>query len=330
MQLALDDPRVLAALLLCVPPLLGRGFTWQGVSSLQLMPADAASGMVDALLRILAAAAIGFTVLGLAALHRPNTTVLRSGTGAHIVLVLDRSLSMDEPFARQGAKAQESKTAAASRLIGDLFAHRPHDEFGIVAFSTEPIVVMPLTPHREAVAAALAAMRRKALANTEIGGGLATGLAMLAHDGGQAARVLLFVSDGAGIIPERTQDYLRAEALRQHVHIYYLYLRAGDDPALLEDMTGRTDSSRPAALDAFFRSLGVPYRGFEADDPNAVAAATAMIDRLESKPSLYRDTLPRQDFDRFCYEAAAFCLLLTLLARLAEREWTTNPAGLRS
>jgi mxaC protein len=265
MHLALDDPWALVALLLCVPPLLGRGFTWQGVSSLQLLPADAASGVVDRLLRILAAATIGFIVLGIAGPHRPNTTVLRSGTGAHIVLVLDRSLSMDEPFAREGVKARESKTAAASRLIGDLFARRPYDEFGIVAFSTEPIVIMPLTRHREAIAAALAAMRRKALANTEIGGGLATGLSMLAHDGGQAARVLLFVSDGAGIIPERTQDYLRVEALRHHVHIYYLYLRAGDDPALLEDMAGRHDSSRPAALDAFFRSLGVPYRGFEAD-----------------------------------------------------------------
>jgi hypothetical protein len=41
---------------------------------------------------------------------------------------------------------------------------------------------------------------------------------------------------------------------------------------------------------------------------------------MESKRSLYQDTLPRQDFDRLCYEAAALCLLLTLLARLAERD----------
>ena len=322
MHLALDHPWLLLLLLLCMPPLFGRGASWHGISSVTHMPADAASMVLDVLLRGLAAGAVACIVLGLSGLHRANTSILRQGTGAHIVLVLDRSLSMDEPFALQGKTATESKTAAASRLIGELFARRPHDEFGITAFSTQPIVVMPLTPHREAVAAALAAMRRKALANTEIGGGLATGLSMLAHDGGEAARVLLFVSDGAGIIPQATQDYLRVASVRQHVHIYYLYLRAGDDPPLLEDMTGRNDSSRPAALDEFFRGLGVPYRGFEADDPNAVAAATRMIDTLESKPSLYREVLPRRDFDSLCYQAALICLALCLLARLAEHEFS--------
>jgi mxaC protein len=328
MPLAVDHPWLLGLLILCIPALLGRSDTWHGMSSLASVPRDRASGLLDGSLRILAAGAVSLIVLGLAGLHRTHTTVLRTGTGAHIVLVLDRSLSMDEKFARTGQTGQETKTAAASRLIGELFASRPHDEFGVVAFSTEPIPVMPLTAHREAVAAALAAMRRPALANTEIGGGLARGLAMLSQDGGGAARVLLFVSDGAGVIPEETQDYLRAEAPRRHVHIYYVYLRAGDDPPLQEDMTGRTDSTRPAALDGFFRSLGVPYRGFEADNPDAVAAATRLIGQLESRPSVYAETVPRRDEATFCYMAAALCLCLLLVARLAERDLGDAAVGL--
>ena len=319
--MAVDTPWLLLLLALCIPPLLGRGATWHAVSALLAVPRDKPSQAVDFLLRGLAACTTACIVLGLAGLHRTQTTVMRTGTGAHIVLVLDRSLSMDETFSRTHDATQETKTAASSRLIANLFARRPHDEFGIAAFSTEPIEVMPLTAHRDAVQAALAAMRQKALANTEIGGGLAKGLSMFAHDEGGAPRVLLFVSDGAGIIGEQIQNYLRVEALRQHVHIYYLYLRAPDDPSLQEDMTGRNDASRPASIDAFFKSLGVPYRGFEAENPDAVAAATAMIDRLETKSASYRETLPRRDEDAACYAAAALCLALTLLARLAERDF---------
>ena len=36
-------------------------------------------------------------------------------------MVLDRSLSMDEPFALNGEKATESKNHAAVRMIADLF-----------------------------------------------------------------------------------------------------------------------------------------------------------------------------------------------------------------
>ena len=328
MGIAVDHGWCLALLLLCLPASLGRGVTWQGVSSLVIVPADAASHVLDVVLRLCAAGAVAGIVLGLAGLHRSQTSILRVGSGAHIVVVLDRSLSMDEPFARTGEKARLSKTAAAAALITDLFDRRPHDEFGLVAFSTQPIPVMPLTFHREAMAAALAAMRQKALANTEIGGGLATGLAMFAQDTEDAAHVLLFVSDGAGLIPDATQDYLRNEAVQARAHIYYLYLRAGDDPALNESLSAGLDSTRPAALDLFFRSLGVPYRGFEARDPGAASAAAHMIDTLENRRATYREPVARQDYDGACYAAASLCLALVLLSRLAERD-VAVPVGAR-
>lgn len=316
---ALDRPLLLVLLLPCLLPLRGAGAAWRGISSLALVPRDPASMAVDAALRALLALAMAATVLGLAGLHRPGTTVTRMGGGAHIVLVLDRSLSMDEPFAREGEVARETKTAAATRLIAEFFARRPHDEFGVVGFSTMPIQVMPLTAHRAAVAAALQAMGRKTLANTSIGGGLAYGLSLLAGDDPRATHVLLFVSDGAGIIPEATADYLRTESQRLHAHLYYLYLRAGDDPPLDEDLTGRNDQTRPAALDEYFRSLGVPYRGIEARDPAAVADAVARIGRLENRPVPYREEIKRRDAMGACYGASAFCLGLVLLAGLAER-----------
>jgi mxaC protein len=320
MNLALDHPWLLLMLAFALPPMLGRNATWHIYPSLTAAPADAASRGLDILLRLLATGTIIAIVLGLAGLHRRHDSVQHSGRGAHIVLVLDRSLSMDEPFALQGHKATESKTIAAARLIDQFFASRTQDSFAVVGFSTAAIQVLPLTSHRDAVAASLRAMRQKALANTNIGGGLATALHIFAQDDADATRVILLVSDGAGYIPESVQDEIRAEVLRQHVHIYYLYLRAGDEPPLTEDMGTHNDATHPAALDAFLRGLGVPYRGFEASDPAAIDSATNAIGALETRPITYTEMVPRRDYDRTCYAIASVCLALVLLARLAERD----------
>ncbi len=322
MTLAFDQPALLWLSVLAVPLLAGRGWRWCGMPSLLTVPRDSASRGADAALRVLAALPIVALALGLTGLHTGGQLVTRSAKGAHVVVVLDRSLSMDEPFAIVGEKARESKTVAASRMLADFFAARPHDSFGLVAFSTSPIVAMPLTDHREAVAASIAAMHRTGLANTEIGAGLAMGLAQFNGDAPGAARVMLLVSDGAGTISARTQALIRAEAQAQDVHLYYLYLRAGDDPPLSEDAGGDTDMSRPSGLDGFFRGLGVNYAGFEARDPGAVDAVARRIDALETQPILYRDTEKRRELDVWCYAAAALCLLLSLAAQLAERDIT--------
>jgi mxaC protein len=326
MTLAFDHPAMLVLLVLCIPPLLGQGSRWLGFPALAGIPADPASTILDALLRLLASLPIAALVLGLAGLHQTERRIERSGQGAHVVIVLDRSLSMDEPFALRGEKAHESKTHAAVREIADFFARRPHDGFALVAFSTAPIVAMPLTDHREAVQAAIAAMDQKGLANTDIGAGLAMGLSLFAQDSPDATRVILFVSDGAGAIPDQTRDVIRAEAAAQHAHLYYLYLRAGDDPPLAEDLGGDVDLSRPAGLDAFFRGLGVPYLGFEARDAGAIEAAARRIEALETRPIAYAETVPRRDLALPCYAVAALCLALSLLAQLAERGLDPAPA----
>jgi len=319
MRLATDHPDVLILLIGCIPPLLGYGWRWFGTPSLIAIPSDAPSRVIDWALRLLATLPIAATVLGLSGLHEGQQSVERIGRGAHVVVVLDRSLSMDEKFGITGEKAHESKTAAAARMLADFFAHRPHDSFAIVAFSTSPIQAMPLTSHRDAVEAAIGAMHGRALANTEIGAALAVGLMQFARDPPGAARVLLLVSDGAGVIPDQTRDYIKAEMAAEQAHLYYLYLRAGDDPPLADDAEGDGDLSRPSGLDAFFRGLGTTYEGFEARNPGAAEAAARRIDALETRPIVYSEVLPRIDLDVACYEVAAVCLALSLLAQLAER-----------
>jgi mxaC protein len=325
LNLAFDHPAVLLLLVFALPALFRGGTIWIDVPALLTVPEDAASRGIDVALRSLAALPIGLLVLVLAGLHEGEQVIWRTGRGAHVMVVLDRSLSMDEAFSVAGEKAKESKTEAAARMIAAFFATRPHDVFGLVAFSTSPILAMPLTTHRDAAEAAIAAMNQKGLANTEIGGGIALGLAQFKGSLPGAANVLLLVTDGAGVIPIETRNFIKAEATRLNVHLYYLYLRAGDDPPLAEDIGDDVNLGRPSGLDAFFRGLGVNYAGFEARDPGAVQAAARKIDALETQPILYRETLKRRDLDAPCIAAAAICLLLSLLAQMAERRLPAWP-----
>jgi mxaC protein len=319
--MSFDVPALLPLLCLCILPFLGGLTRATLVSSLITAPDDTLSTALDACLRLLVAAAMAATLCGLAGLHAGAGEIARVGHGAHIVLLLDRSLSMDEGLALKGEQAKLSKTAAAANLIEAFFAKRPNDAFGIVAFSTQPITVMRLTERREAIAGAMDAMREHGLANTDIGAGFEAALDLFATDDPSATRVILFVSDGAGTIPDAVQADLRVKMMLQRVHLYYLYLRSGDSPPLIEADEGHGDLSQPAALNGFFKSLAIPYRGFEATDPTAIARATEAIDTIETRPVTYHEQVPRRGLEAVAYATAAVCLALVILARLAERDF---------
>ena len=314
-----DDPGLLWLLILCGLPLLGLGARALTLGSLGSLPRDRISTIVEGLLRLLAVLPIGLIVLGLAGLHFPRAEITRMARGAHVVVVLDRSLSMHEPFALRGHKATESKTQASARLLAAFFARNPHSRFGIVGFSTAPVLVMPLTEHRAAIEAAIVAQGSGQLGDTDIGSGLGYAAAMFAHDNPSAPHVILLITDGAGEIPEEVRMYLARELRRVHAHLYYLYLRAGDDPPLNNGIADDTDMTHPAALDGFFRSLHIPYAGFEASDAAAMTAVTRRIEAMETRPLPYKEILPRRDLSHACFALAAVLLGLGLLLRLMER-----------
>jgi hypothetical protein len=74
-----------------------------------------------------------------------------------------------------------------------------------------------------------------------------------------------------------------AQRQSETVHLYYLYLRTEGDPGLFE-ANAVPDKDAPAALNRFFEDLGISYRGFEAENPEAIRAAVDTINRLETSP----------------------------------------------
>lgn len=318
-----DFPWVLALAALALLPFLANPFHRQAIPAMSSLPPDPLSRALGLALRLAGALAILALVAGLAGLHRREQTVLREGTGAHLVLLLDRSASMDNNFADRAPSGDEqSKSSAAKHLLGEFVAGRPHDRIGVAAFSTSPMPVLPLTDHHEVVQAAIDAIDRPGLAFTNVGRGLALALSAFADDTAEASRAIVLVSDGAALIDRHVQDALRDAVARTPVHLYWLFLRSRgakgifDVPPPGED----TPQANPERhLHLFLQSLGVPYRAFEATSPQAVAQAIAEINRQETRPLTYVERIPRRDLSRAAFSVAAGGILLILLAKCAER-----------
>jgi len=328
MMLALAEPWVLWLLPLAVLPLCAPVQSPQGYPSLEGVERDAVSFAVDWALRIAGVLAILGLILGLGGLQRLGQTIERLGEGAHIVLLIDRSSSMDNTFAgSEPTEGEASKSANARRLLKEFIVGREHDTFGIVAFSTSPMHVLPLTDHKEPLLAAIDAMDRPGLAFTNVGKGLAMALDVHAEDPSPSTRAILLVSDGAAVIGHRVQEKLRAAFQRRPMNLYWLFLRTAgtrgifDAPASPEEDTPQIMPERH--LHKFFESLKVPYRAFEAENPDALAEAIAEIGKLEKSPITYLERIPHQDLSKWAYGVAALSLGLLVVAKLAEARLAT-------
>lgn len=321
--LSLTYPWIAGLLPLALLPLFCTAATPQGYPSLDGLEPDLTSTVVEWLLRLTAAAAIAGLVLGMAGLHVKSQDIVKTGEGAHIVLLIDRSSSMDNNFAgRLPEGGEESKSAAARRLLKDFIVARPHDLVGVAAFSTSPMHVLPLTDSKEALLAAVEAMGRPGLAYTNVGRGLALALDIHERDTSAAARAILLVSDGAAVIDRKVQETLRAAFAKRPINLYWLFLRTANTRGI-SDVPDKGEPDTPQAfperhLDIFFKSLGTSYKSFEAENPEAVADAIAEISKLESNPITYVETTPRLDLAGWAYLAALIGAIALLLSKLAE------------
>jgi len=331
----------LAALPLFAPsgPVLANGW-------LAIVPRDRASQALGWALRGAALLALAALVFALAGPYRPEYSVERVGQGAEIVLVLDRSRSMDQGFApsRAGApkgtgpealdyyfsqapaRLRESKGKVARRLLGEFTAQRPDDRFALVVFSTLPMRVLDFTDKTEVVQAAIAAGNvGRGLSETNIGLALEAALEFFEGRPYTGSRLIMLVSDGGDRLDPDTRERLAAALRKQRVGVTWLYLRSANTPGLTlaaEDSAAAAESVPELLLHRFFDSLETPYRAYEAGDSQALQRAIADVDRLEKLPITYRDLVPRRDLTPWAHALALACVLLLLAARLAEvRRW---------
>ena len=317
-------PYALAALPLALLPLLARWLRADRVPRLDLRPADGASRAVDIGLTALGMITIAALVLGISDPFLKGGTVSYRGNGTNLVLLIDRSSSMDDTFAGRAPNGnEESKSTAARRILQEFIQQRPDDRIGIAAFSTAPLEVLPMTVSRNAINAAIAAQDERGLSQTDVGRGLALAMEMMRDASSMGSRAVVMVSDGAGVISAEVQDMLRELAAEQRINLYWLYLRTVGAKSIFDDGApgeSNTPQTRPERhLHLFLQRLGITYRAFEAESPEAVEQAVEEIGKMEARPILTERVLPRRDLDWICYLLAAVAAGGLTLARWLER-----------
>ena len=344
-----EQPAWLWLLPLALVPLLARRAGALPHSWLGMAPRDWPSDLMQAALRAAAVLALVALVGGMAGPYRAEYAVERVGRGAEIVLVLDRSRSMDQSFGggRGGGAApapgngpealeyynklrayetRASKGKVARELLAEFAAKRPQDRFGMLVFSTLPIHVLGFTNKSEAIQAAISAADvGRGLSETNIGLALQSALAFFEGRAYTGSRIVMLVSDGGDRIDVDARARITQLARKYRVSIYWIYIRSSFSPGLAPtqgDAPASADTVPEYFLHRFFESLGTPYRAYEADNPDALQRAIDDVNRLENLPITYLDTVPRRDLSPSGYALALACALILFTASLAEiRRW---------
>ncbi|QWF70146.1 VWA domain-containing protein [Methylomonas paludis] len=322
-NLGFETPWALTGLLLTLLPWFRNSMPFRPYPWLVLIPADSLSQILTILIRLLATVTIAVAVLGLSGIYLQAQKIERIGNGAHIVLLLDRSNSMDQSFAGKTPIGQEqSKAAAARRLLKEFIDHRPHDRIGIAAYSTAPLMVMPLTENKVALHAAIDATAAPALAYTNISKGLGLALTYFDQQPMLGSRLVLLVSDGAAVIDPDSEAALRTLFKQQQVRLYWLFLRTDNNPGIFSEPEQPGDDNAQAMperyLHLFFNSLAIPYQAYEAENPAAMQKAIADINQLEQLPLHYQELQPKQDLSTECYRFLAGLIGIWLIVKYCE------------
>lgn len=344
--MSFDEPAWLLLLPLALLPLFApvRGAlpnAWVA----QLAP-DRASQLLQWALRAAAVLALVALIVGLAGPYRPEFEVERVGRGAEIVLVLDRSRSMDQSFGGgrsatlrgtgpealdyyaklRANEARETKGVVARRVLSEFAAKRPDDRFGMIVFSTLPLRLLEFTQKSEVIQAAIGAGNiGRGLSETNIALAIESALGYFTDRPYTGSRIILLVSDGGDRLDPSARERIAQLAQKTRAAIYWIYIRSARSPGLMPDQAeppANADAVPEYFLHRFFQSLGTPYRAYEAGTPDALQQAIDDVNRLENLPITYQDTVPRRDLSGWGYALAFAGVLLLLGANLLElRRW---------
>jgi mxaC protein len=283
--------------------------------ALQGLPEDPLAAWLERLWKISISLFIVGLSLALTGPYLKSRYIEKVGRGAHVMIVLDRSASMNEPFAKKGnAEARVPKMEVARDVLKTLVKQGHDDLMGMVTFSTSPILAAPLGNDRAYVQAALEATEAGGMGFTAVARGLGMALDYFADQPVTGARAIVLVSDGGAHLDGKTQDMLRAMMMRQQASLYWIYLRSENGVSLKQTLgeDENIDAYPEFALHEYFQTLNVPYRVYEAENPQAVMAAVRDISKLKNKPTRYLEPVSKQDLSQYGYALAWLSSLLLL------------------
>ena len=244
--------------------------------------------------RFLPALLKGLALAGMAvALARPQTVAGRTliaGKGVAIMLLLDRSTSMEAGDPEPGVA--QSRLDLAKIALDRFITGRPGDLIGLVAFANYPDLICPLTLDHVFLIDAVNALKpaRPGDDGTNIGDAIAWGLESLEKTTPRK-KVLVLLTDGdnAPAVPRPLDPRAAADLARKlGVVLHTIALgRPGGMVREREPVTGLTipqevPGPNVALLDDLARRGG--GRMFTATEPGGLEAVFQAIDLLEKSP----------------------------------------------
>lgn len=319
------EPFRLLLLPLALLPLWPRARDAIHLPSLAWIPSDRVGGSLMWCWRTLAALTLACLIVALAAPGKPEARIERIGRGAELMILLDRSASMDTNIRRSapkpGEKARDTQTKndVVREALTWFLAQRPNNRYSLTLFN---VVAMPVAPFTDDSALVQAAVDASGIGRgpkeTNMGRALQVAIEAFADRPYTGSRSILLVSDGGARLDAETREAIRLGLERHRINLYFIYIQGGFtrpdfdvvgvDPASL---------SEEVALHVFFKSLGTDYRVFQADDLDSLAAAIALIDEQQNQPLTYWLRVPRIDDSKAWYLAALLgCLMLAAMTAL--------------
>ena len=288
------------------------------------IPEDSLSKAIGVSLKSLASLVLLCLISALAGPYTPETKVERIGEGAEVILLLDRSRSMDDAFAIKGqllmasvGKA-DSKRRVAQKYLLEFVNKRPDDRFGFVLFSEKALDLLPLTYNKNTIRATInASTLGKGLSETNIARSLIKAAEMYENQIYRGSRMVVLVSDGGHEFDAEAKRQIRALYERENITLYWLYMRSVTGMTL-DSSAGdnrRWTSTPERKLHSYFKSLDIPYKAFEVGSMKTFSQAMDTIDKQQYQTLIVEETLPRETRVKYFYLTAVLALLILVLAQ---------------
>lgn len=299
--MSLMNPWALLLLPIALVPFWLKTQQGQLYSWLDMMPEDRLSDLANLAVKTMTAILLASIVLALTGPQGPDQKIRKIGKGAQTVLVIDRSVSMEQPFAGDASgHAAEIKSMAARRLITKFINSRPDDMMGVVAFTNSALYGIKITSNRDAIHSGINAATSAGINQTNIGAGVTEAIGLFDAIQNSGSRAIILLSDGAGKLSPRVKQKIQQKLTEKGLSLYWIVLREPDDISIFNKDNHFAEGSEPPAieLDNFFKSLKTKYRAYEADNPLALQSAIQDIDSREKNIIQYTVTVPGHDYSR--------------------------------
>ena len=290
----------------------------------KFVPADPLSNIIGIIFKSLASIVMACLIFSLAGPYVPEKKVERVGKGAEVVILVDRSRSMDDAFAIKGqllmasVGKSDSKRRVAKKYLLEFVDKRPDDRFGFVLFSDKAMDLLPLTYNKVTIRAAInASALGKGLSETNIANALIKAAEMYQDQTYRGSRIVLLVSDGGQEFTDGVKAKIAQLYKQENLTLYWLYMRSVTGMKL-EEKKGdnpRWSTTPERKLHKFFKSLDIPYRPFEIESMKSFSQAIDTIDKQQYQTLIVEETVPKEKKDNAFLMTALVALFLLMLAQ---------------